>query len=388
MRNGSATSEDSNARAASRLGRACKRLSDVPGKPLEWIWEGLIPRGKLTLITGEPGIGKSLFALQVVSMVTRGGRDPFRSAGVNGDEAVRSSEAQRTNPGDVLIFSADDDPADTLRPRLEAADADLTRVILLSPELSMEDEARADGRDIAGDAPLTRLETVMESLAEEGVTPQLIVLDPIDAFLNPIRRRSDRAMVVARLVALAARSGAAIIVIANSTSSRIGRAGYRQNTIGNQELANSARAVLMVAQDLENDHRRLVLPVKLNLGANRPGLAFVIEGNAVTWNGDPIALTGDEYVTQANERLKSPLVREECSELDRVTHFLKHQLSEGYKPSVEVRMAAAENYIAYSTLRRAFRRLGCRTTKLGAGAWYWWLPGVECGSHSQTSDTS
>ncbi len=181
---------------------------------------------------------------------------------------------------------------------------------------------------------------------------------------------------VALLTELATTLGAAILIVANSTSSRIGRTGYRCDTIGHEEFANGARSVLTIVQELEFAERRQVLPVKSNLCENRAGMSFSIRKGVVEWSSTPIPMTGEEYFTRASEKLKNPLVREECSEVDRVTNWQRERLSRGEVASVLVRMDAVENEIAYSTLRRAFCRLGCKTSKAGGGGpWHWRLPG-------------
>ncbi len=91
-----------------------RRLSDIEAKPVSWLWPGRIARGKLTIIAGNPGLGKSQITASIAAVVTQGGRWPL--------------DRSPCTAGDVLFLSAEDDPADTLRPRLEAAGANLHRV--------------------------------------------------------------------------------------------------------------------------------------------------------------------------------------------------------------------------------------------------------------------
>lgn len=117
----------------------------------------------------------------------------------------------------------------------------------------------------------------------------------------------------------------------------------------------------------------MVLPVKLNLSAMRPGAVFTIHDGVVNWNSQPISLTGDQYVTQARVKQKNPLVREEVYEIQRVEKWLKEELTPGRASSLWVRQRAAGYDIAYGTLRRAFKNLGCWTSKEGK-QWFWHLP--------------
>src|SRR5262249_19601439 len=91
-----------------------KSLTEVAARPIEWLWEGRIPRGKITILDGDPGVGKAALALGLAARVSRGAPMPLSRVG--------------TTPADVVIFNDDDSLADTVRPRLEAAGADLTRI--------------------------------------------------------------------------------------------------------------------------------------------------------------------------------------------------------------------------------------------------------------------
>ena len=174
-------------------------LADLPVKRLEWIWDGFIPQGKLTLITGEPGVGKSLVALQVAAMVTRGLRAPVTARAV--EKSARVNADTPTEPGSVLLFSADDDLADTVRPRLEAAGADLSRVCVLKSDfdsgMTASERSRGAGGGVVGnrgneaddnsfrlERDLGKLEEILLAFQARGIDLRLIVIDPIDCYLN------------------------------------------------------------------------------------------------------------------------------------------------------------------------------------------------------------
>src|SRR5262249_23252016 len=96
-----------------------RRVSDIEAKPVRWLWPGRIARGKVTIIAGNPGVGKSQLTPSIAAIVTTGGRWPV--------------DRNPCPPGDVVFLSAEDDPADTLRPRLEAAGADPHRIHVIDP---------------------------------------------------------------------------------------------------------------------------------------------------------------------------------------------------------------------------------------------------------------
>ncbi len=148
-----------------------RKLSEVTPKPIRWLWEGRIPLGKVTLLEGEPGVGKSTLLTEIAARVSRGA-------------AMPASKTSELGPANVVLFGGDDDLADTVQPRLEAADADLGRVFAFTHEVD------------AGDlAPLK---------------PALIILDPISSYICSSCER-DPVAVMRKLGHLAHETGAAIV---------------------------------------------------------------------------------------------------------------------------------------------------------------------------------
>ena len=149
-------------------------LSEMSSKPVAWLWEGRIPLGKLAVLDGEPGVGKTNLVLHLAARVTRGSAMPL-SKGVG---------AYPVEPGNVIIFNADDSLADTVLPRLEAASADLERVWAVDRAITQEDI--------------------------DLCKPKLIVIDPISAYLSVDNEMPPRCG-INQLTSLARESGAAII---------------------------------------------------------------------------------------------------------------------------------------------------------------------------------
>jgi hypothetical protein len=148
------------------------RLADIPPQPVRWLWEGRIPLGKVTLLESEPGIGKSTLTLELAARVSRGAPMPLMKT--------------HAEPANVVIFSGDDGLADTVRPRLEVAGADLTRIWSVDREIDKEDVAKLE--------------------------PALIVIDPLPCYIclacehNPIE-------VMRKLGELARETGAAVLAV-------------------------------------------------------------------------------------------------------------------------------------------------------------------------------
>ena len=192
-----------------------RRMSEVVAEPIRWLWEGRIPLGKVTLLEGEPGVGKSTLSLELAARVSRGGPMP-------------SEKVAEYGPGNVVLFSDDDDLADTIRPRLEAADADLSRIYAINREVSEADLA-----------PLK---------------PRLLILDPISSYICSSCER-DPVAVMRKLGHLAHESGAAILAL-QSVSDR----SEDQQT---PEFYATPRSVLMLSP-LGHGGRRLAVS-KTNL---------------------------------------------------------------------------------------------------------------------------
>ena len=148
------------------LGVMLRCINDIPPQRLVWLWPGRVPLGKLTLFSGDPGLGKSLVTLDVAARTTRGTTWPDGAA--------------NEKSGSVIILSSEDDAADTIRPRLEAADADLTRIHILEAvrrpkpngDTSLDIFNLQDDITVLQDE-ITKLEDV-----------RLIIIDPISAYLG------------------------------------------------------------------------------------------------------------------------------------------------------------------------------------------------------------
>lgn len=178
------------------------RLSDVVPQPVRWLWRGRIPFGKVTILDGDPGLGKSLVSLDVAARVSTARTMPD---GTTGD---------LIEPAGVVLLSAEDDSADTIRPRLEAAGADVSRIVHLRAV------READGT--MQPVTLTSLTELQTAINE--VNAKLVIVDPLMAFLPAkvdSHRDQDIRRSLAPLVALAAETGVAVLVIRhlNKTSS-------------------------------------------------------------------------------------------------------------------------------------------------------------------------
>jgi hypothetical protein len=332
-------------------------MAEINPVPLRWLWPGVIPAGKLTLFVGDPGLGKSLVALDIAARVTSGIPWP------DGSSACPI--------GKVILLSAEDDPADTIRPRLDAAGAisDLVRLIE-----GVRDGKRQRLFNLADDT--LRLD------AEIAQDTRLIIIDPITAYVGGIDSHvtSDVRGLLAPLAELAARRGLAILGVSHLNKGS-GAAMYR--TTGSLAWVAAARAVWAVGRDPENRDRILMLPVKQNLSPNLGGFAYGI----LPKNDAPcIAWENGRALGDADALLRSLEDTEDRSAGKEAEEWLAEALAEGRVKAADLFRQAHAVGISTITLRRAATKIGVRKVKGGfRDGWSWALPGAE-GDHRSPED--
>lgn len=326
------------------------RMSDVEPEAVSWLWPNRIALGKLTLISGDPGLGKSFVTLDMAARITTGCVWP-------------DAPSERAPKGSAVFLSAEDDPADTIRPRLDAAGADCDRVYCLQAVQFRTVDDLEQERSFS----LTHDLEVLESTLREVNDCRLIVVDPITAYLGGVdsHRNAEIRSVLQPLSDLAAKYEVAVVAVTHMNKCHGGPAIYR--SMGSLAFTAAARAVWAVSRDPDDQRRRLVLPVKNNVAADGSGLAYRIAGEPprVEWEADPVALTADDALAPAEER-------EERSERERARDWLREALAAGPVPSLDMRADAEELGFSLRTLQRAFRDIKGTAKKNGPnGGWMW-----------------
>lgn len=267
------------------------RLSDVVSRPVEWLWPGRFAIGKLTLIAGDPGLGKSFVTLDIAARISTGTPWPDRRA-----EPIPS--------GDVILLSAEDDLEDTIRPRLDAAGADPSRIVAIQGINFYDEEAdRTTLKSFNLEVDLPALQSALE----KTINPRAVVIDPITAFCGHAdsHKNADIRGLLAPLSNLAAKYRVAVIAVTHLNKSGGVNALYR--AMGSLAFVAAARAVWLVTKDAESPARRLMLAMKNNLGPDGSGLAYSLmqtqpDGPAVVaWEPDPVTITANEALA-AHER--------------------------------------------------------------------------------------
>ena len=333
-------------------------VADVEAKPLEWLWPGLIPIGKLTLFSGDPGLGKSFVTVDMASRVSRGKQWPVSLGG-----QLVSQPA-----GSVVLLACEDDVEDTVRPRLDRANANVSRIHVIDC-VQVEDSTKGFALDV--DLPL--LEVMVENIGDV----RLLIIDPISAYCGNVdsHKNADVRGILMPLVALAAKHRFAIVAINHLTKGG-GKAVYR--SLGSIAFAAAARVGLNFYKDPDDENRRLILVTKMNLAKEADGLAYSIEGGvgevgSVRWSADAVKVTADELQARETDALQKPNSGESQSKLDEACDFIRETLGDGPVESKQIIADAKEMNISVRTLRRAYERMGGKPEKSAGekGAWHW-----------------
>lgn len=313
------------------------RMSEVQSQEIEWLWYPFIPYGKLTIIQGDPGDGKTTMVLNLAAKLSKG-------------EAL-DKNMKVTEPVNVIYQTAEDGLADTVKPRLELAGADCERIIVIDESdksLSMVDE---------------RLE---EAIVRTGA--RLLILDPIQAYLGggmDMNRANEARDMTKKLGALAEKTKCAIILIGHMNKASGNKAAYRG--MGSIDFFAVARSVLLVGRVEGETNTRAVVQIKNNLAAFGHPKAFALSEEGFQWIGD-YEITVDEVLggiaPKANKMEQAKQMLRELAETQNAVL------------SNEIFDRADELGISKRTLENAKKELGIRARKIN-NAWYWELDKVK-----------
>jgi hypothetical protein len=363
--NGSRRFQPENEKSGSERRLVIRCASDIRPEPISWFWPGRIAIGKLTLVAGQPGLGKSQLTAFLAAATTA-------SVALPCDEGLAPL-------GSVIILSAEDDPADTQVPRLLAAGADCRRVHIIS---AVREKDAAGNKTFNLAADLDLLETEMDRIGDVS----LITIDPLSSYLGKVdsHKNGEVRGVLEMVAEMAARRRVAVVGVTHFNK---GDGTAINKVIGSIAFVAASRAAFMVAADPEDDSRRLFIGMKNNIGRTAGGLAFRVAQLPVGDNRDILApyivwdhehvsgATADQILAAESEKDSSPS-RIEAEE------FLRDALASGPRLAKAIEEEAKEAGISWRTVRRAQKRLGIRPERkaeagdgLGqAGRWWWSLP--------------
>jgi archaellum biogenesis ATPase FlaH len=341
-------------------------FSSIKPEPLRWLWPGRIPLGKPTVIAGDPGLGKSLLTLDIAARVSTGAAFPDGAA---------------CDQGSVVLLSAEDDAGDTIRPRLDAAEADVSRIHLLEAVRNV----MADGKAVETTFSLERdIPALEDAIQQTGA--RVVVIDPISAYLGATDSHNNSAVrgLLTPLAALAGRYKVAVVAISHLRKSG-GAAIHR--IVESLAFSAAARAAWGVAQDPDDKARRLFAPIKQNLAADIGGLAFRIEAPngiaRISWEPGAVAVDVDMVLGGFESR-------EDHSELKEAMEWLKDFLADGPRGAADVKRQAGDVGLKWMTVRRSADSIGIAKRKMGGrgAGWEWALPGESKDAPPSVCDVS
>jgi hypothetical protein len=337
-------------------------VSDVETEQVVWLWRGWLALGKLSVLDGDPGLGKSATVLDIAARVSTG--RPFP----DGSECDAGA-------GGVVILSAEDGLADTIKPRLEAAGADTSRISSLGTVWEGKGGSRHERTlSLPEDIPLIEREI-------QRVEAKLVIVDPLMAFLPKkidAHRDQDVRRALAPFASMAERTGAALQVVRHLSKSEGTSPIYRGG--GSIGIIGAARMGALVAKDPKDEEHRVLAPTKNNLAVHPKSLLYSLEEAD---NGAVRVIWAGESEYSASELLQT--VRVDRADARREAEdFLVSLLSDGPVPKASVEEEAKAANISPGTLRRAKTSLGVITARenqvggeRGAGRWVWKLPARE-----------
>ena len=320
-----------------KIGLQMIKMSEIQSQEVSWLWYPFIPYGKLTIVQGDPGDGKTTLILNIAAKLSKGeGLD---------------SEMKLSEPVNVIYQSAEDGLADTVKPRLELAGADCERILVIDEKeksLSMVDE---------------RLEkAIVQTKA------RMLILDPIQAYLGggmDMNRANEARDMTKKLGALAEKYQCAIVLIGHMNKAAGNKAAYRG--IGSIDFFAVARSVLLVGRVEGEPNIRAVVQIKNNLAAFGHPKAFALSEDGFQWFGD--------YEITADEVLGG--IAPKANKMEQAKRLLRElALTTDAIQSNEIFDMADEKGISKRTLENAKRELGIRARKIN-NSWYWELDKVK-----------
>jgi hypothetical protein len=328
-----------------------RAVSELTTRTIDWLWPGRLALGKLAILDGDPGLGKSLVTLDLCARLSTGRAFPDGAAGPG------------PGPGGAIVLNGEDGDEDTIRPRLQALGADLGRVFI--PCRHGDEESLCFP---------THVKVLEEALRRTAA--RLVVIDPLPAFLDSrVNTNNDFSVrwALAPLLRLAQRYACVVLMVRHLNKLLHARAAYRG--AGSVGFLAACRSGWLIARDPEQPERCVFAQVKNNLAPPQPSLAYTLthEGlqlPTVHWLG-PADWTAESL-------LAARVGAAPATELDRARDFLADFLAEGARTSRDVWAAAREEKLSARTIERAKKELEVRSVRSWADGQrlsHWLLPG-------------
>lgn len=317
-------------------------MQDIEVEQVEWLLYPFIPYGKVTIIQGDPGEGKTTIMLQIIAKLTKG-----ELIFTGSKENEITDLKQEIQPVNVIYQTAEDGLGDTIKPRLLSAGADCSKVLVI-------DDSKY---------PLTITDNRLEkAIIQTGA--RLVVLDPIQGFLGAdvdMHRANEIRPIMKHISMLAEKYHCAVILIGHMNKNSNGKSSYRG--LGSIDFQAAARSVLIVGRVKNEPEIRVVCHIKSSLAPEGKSIAFRLDKNkGFEWIG--------EYDVSADDLLSGNSRGQKISE---AKEFLKDILESGAMTQKEISEEAENQGIKSKTLWNAKTELKVESYKIG-NKWFWNLP--------------
>ena len=312
------------------------RMSEVQQTEVEWLWYPYIPFGKLTIIQGNPGEGKTFFAMQLAAACTNRKFLP---------------QMEPFEPFNIIFQTAEDGLGDMVKPRLLSAEADLERVLVI-------DDA---------DNPLTLADERIENAIREN-NARLVIIDPLQAFLGAnvdMNRANEVRPIFRRLADVAPATNCAIVMIGHLNKAAGSQSTYRG--LGSIDITAVVRSLLFIGKVRTDPTTRVIVHEKSSLAPPGQSLAFSLgDEKGFCWIG-AYDISAEDLLA-GGEGSKAELKQEQAAKL------IEQFLSEGRKVSIaEINKEAVERGISERTVRLARNSMGDKiaSERQGKDWWIW-----------------
>jgi putative DNA primase/helicase len=333
--------------------------SDIEPKPIHWLWNGWLAAGKFHILGGAPGTGKTTLAIALAATVSCGGLWP---------------DGTRADAGNVLIWSGEDDPANTLVPRLIAARGNRERVHFVTGTDGHGGHKPFD--------PATDMQALQDAAHRIGGVRLLIVDPVVSAVAGDSHKNGETRRALQPLIDLGAALNCAVIGITHFSKGTNGRDPTERIT-GSIAFTALARVVLIAAkknQPEEGGASRMLARSKSNIGADDGGFSYDLQQTELTKHPGVLAsyvVWGAALEGSARDLLATVETNddEEGGAIDDARAFLKDLLARGAVSAKQVKAAVSDAGLSWRTIERAKKQIGAVAEKTGMqGSWVWKIP--------------
>ena len=318
-------------------------MEQVEIEKIDWLLYPFIPFGKVTIVQGDPGEGKTTMVLQIIAKLTKG----EAVLPSDSDESALEEKTMALEPVNVIYQTAEDGLGDTIKPRLLSAGADCSRVMVIDDD----DQAL----------------TMMDARLEEAIIQtkaRLVVLDPIQGCLGTdvdMHRANEIRPLMKRVAVLAEKYHCAIILIGHMNKNSNGKSSYRG--LGSIDFQAAARSVLIVGRIKDEPEIRVLCHVNSSLAPEGKSIAFRLDKDTgFEWIGE-YDISADDLLSGDNRGKKIHAAKE----------FLQEVLASGSVAQTKVAEEAESRGIKKKTLWNAKKELEINSVKIG-NQWFWMLP--------------